>query len=427
MLNRLLAASAVAALMTGPAFAVTSGDVLRGSLYHGTLALGTELLTAKAAEGDPEAAFGIGLLGFVTAIEHMSQGLYRYGIAAPDTRQLGVMVGGPIPANPNPEHLDYEAFRQLFVTFVDEMDAASKQLGSSATAGDYVVKLDPMKFRLDINGDGHSEEGESLAGLIAQVSGSPPPYDVFAPHKLKVVPNKDGTIPVEEAGIGFDQADAIWLAGYSDVLAGEGDLILAHDFSDLFNAVLHRLFPRAGLPMQDFVTGGSLMMDPATDSGIADLIAAVHTMDWPVVEPDRLKRVLTRAHEVTNYSRRNWAAILAETDDDMELLPSPTQTPTFQGPDGKITQEMVDAWLATLDKVDEVLDGKLLLPHWRFKQGFDLKAYFETATETDLVMLLTGYGALPYLKDGPIADMDTFAEANRIFGGNLWGYAFWFN
>ncbi len=69
----------------------------------------------------------------------------------------------------------------------------------------------------------------------------------------------------------------------------------------------------------------------------------------------------------------------------------------------------------------------MLIPHWRFKQGFDLKAYFETAGETDLVMILTGYGALPFLRDGPIADAESFAAANRVFGENILGYAFWFN
>ena len=45
-----------------------------------------------------------------------------------------------------------------------------------------------------------------------------------------------------------------------------------------------------------------------------------------------------------------------------------------------------------------------ILPHWRFKQGFDLKRYFDTATETDLVMIVTGLGAVPFLAGGPVAD-----------------------
>ena len=74
-----------------------------------------------------------------------------------------------------------------------------------------------------------------------------------------------------------------------------------------------------------------------------------------------------------------------------------------------------------------MLAGELLIPHWRFNKGFDLKAYFENATRTDLVMLITGYDALPFLKDGPIASPESFAEANRVFGDALIGYAFWFN
>ena len=49
-----------------------------------------------------------------------------------------------------------------------------------------------------------------------------------------------------------------------------------------------------------------------------------------------------------------------------------------------------------VDETETVLDGKLLVPHWRFKQGFDLKAYFDTATRTDLVMQRTGLDAVPF-------------------------------
>jgi hypothetical protein len=124
-------------------------------------------------------------------------------------------------------------------------------------------------------------------------------------------------------------------------------------------------------------------------------------------------------------SRRNWEAILAETDDRAELVPSPTQLAIV--PDGRVTDEIVAAWMETLDTADRILAGELLVPHWRFKQGFDLKHYFETATHTDLVMLITGYDALPFLKDGPIASAESFAAANRVFGDQFLAYAFWFN
>ena len=42
-------------------------------------------------------------------------------------------------------------------------------------------------------------------------------------------------------------------------------------------------------------------------------------------------------------------------------------------------------------------------------------------------MLIAGQGALPYIKLGPIADAQSFAEANRVFGTEWINYAFWFN
>jgi hypothetical protein len=209
------------------------------------------------------------------------------------------------------------------------------------------------------------------------------------------------------------------------VFAAHGDFFLAHDFADLVNSAFQRLFPRAGLPMQDYVSGGTLMMDPMSDAAMSDVIAAIHSLNMKVIEPERLAHVLVRLKSITTFSRQNWAAILAETDDNRELVPSPSQTAIV--PEGVVTQEIVDAWMETLDTADRILSGQLLVPHWRFKQGFDLKSYFEHATRTDLVMLLTGYDALPFLKDGPVADAASFAAAIRVFGDNLLGYAFWFN
>lgn len=83
----------------------------------------------------------------------------------------------------------------------------------------------------------------------------------------------------------------------------------------------HRIFPKAGLPMQRFSRGeGSLMMDGDNDAFIADIVAAIHTADFPVIDQPRLAAVLERFSTITALSRQNWAMILAETDDDRELL-----------------------------------------------------------------------------------------------------------
>lgn len=403
---------AVLMLSAAPAFAGSSGDVLRDSLYAGELQKGLQTLT-PLADTDPEARFGVAMFDLVIGVEHFAQTLYGHGLTPPNAGPMTPTVMLPVPPNPNPEPWDYDGVRQMFETLVADFDTARVAFELAAGEGDYAIIIDPMRIRLDLNADGRVDPEESIARMVGLMTGS----------RLGGTDNQ-----AEEAlkhEIGFDRADAYWLAGYSDVIAAQADFLLAHDFSDFVNAVFHRFFPKANFPMQEYSKGGQLVMDPETDRGIADIIAAIHTISWPVTDSARLSGVLARMKAIIGYSRQNWAAILAETDDNHELLPSPGQTPPV--PDAKIDDAKVAAWMATLDQADRILNGELLVPHWRFIQGFDLKAYFESAKRTDLVMLLTGYGAVPFLKDGPIASTQDFRESQEAFGTNWLGYAFWFN
>ena len=436
----ILAVAAVAAtLMTAPVAGQEAAEVLREALYAGTSGAGGQLLEAGVTAGDPEAQLAAGMLRFVHSFELFGQAMYRHGLTAPDA---GPMMGGPllslpIPVNDNPEPLDYDGVRVILEDFVAGLDAAHDLLlASSEGLGDTVVVIDPLQFRIDIDGDGVGSDYETIANIfqvtpmepvVPEPQPQPEPEPTGGEDKLgNAAPTVAEEQPAgEDTSIGFDRADAIWLAGYSQILAAQADYLLAHDFSSFVDTVFHRLFPKAGFPMQDYAEGGMLMMDPQTDTAIADVVAAIHTLNWPVIDKERLAGVLERASRVTALSRQNWDAILAETDDNRELLPSPTQTAL--APDGAITQDMVDAWRATLDTVDAILAGELLLPHWRFRQGFDLYAYFTTAERTDLVMLMTGYDAIPFIKEGVIASADSFAAANLVFGDSLIGYAFWFN
>lgn len=409
-------------VLSGPVLADEAGDLARKHLYEGTIGQGLTELKPFYERQDLEGRFGVGLLSFIQGVEHFAQGLYRHGFASPDAGPImGAPLAMPVPVNPSPEPLDYDKFRAILQLLVDDMDAARDALLTAGETGDYVVPVEVLKVRIDLDGDGKGSETESIGNVLNAMFGAatvPGPTDPGAPAATPPVP--------PDSTIGFDRADAIWLAGYSQVLAAQADFLLAHDFRALFDTTFHRLFPRAGLPMQEYTRAtGTLMLDPESDNAIADALAAIHHLNWPVTDADRLKRVLARFKAITGLSRRNWEAILAETDDNRELLPSPKQTGIT--PDAKITDAQVKAWMATLDTADLILDGKLLLPHWRFQKGFDLKAYFETAKKTDLVMLITGYDALPFLKDGPIASAESFAEANAVFGDALIGYAFWFN
>jgi len=378
------------------------------ALYSGDLRGGFARLEPLAAT-DQEAKFGVGLIRFAAAIEGFAQGLYRHGFAAPDGGpMMGRPLAMPVPPNPNPEPLTYEKFRAMLQRLVDALDAARPVLLEAGASGDYVVPIELLRIHVDVDADGTVTDAETVGAILnamfgSAAAGSPP-----------------------QVTIGFDRADALWLAGYTEVLAAQADFLLAHDFRRMVESTFHRIFPHAGLPMQDHITStGALMLDPQSDNAIADALALIHELSWDVIEPERLKRVLTRLRHVTALSRQNWQAILAETDDDHELLPGPQQT--GPNPNAHVSDDQVKAWLATLDTVDQILDGKLLLPHWRFEKGFDLGAYFDTARRTDFVMLLTGYDALPFIKDGPVAGPESFSQLTGAFGDAWLGYTFWFN
>jgi hypothetical protein len=422
-------AAAAVVLATGAVEAGESGDQLAQSLYEGTVRELAERSLASCEAGEGDACFVLGLDGIITAYEELAAALYRHGAVTPNTPAAAMLFGmgletSPTPANPDPEPLSYEQLRAILDAFVATLDVAAGHMRQAGEGTAFVIPIDPLRVRIDLDGNGERGESETLASLLAGLGdfADIPAHDTPPPSNKS---KSKGVETVPDATIGFDNADAIWLAGYANVAAAPVDLLLAHDFTAFFDAYLHRIFPEAGLPMAEYARGGTLMMDPDSDAFVADLIAAIHTASFPVSDPARLAGVLERLTSITALSRQNWDMILAETDDDRELVPSPSQTSLL--PDQQVTEEVVDAWMATLDQVDLILSGELLLPHWRFSEGFNLKTYFETATRTDLVMLFTGHDALPYIEAGPIADAGSFAELNRVMGDDWPFFALWFN
>jgi hypothetical protein len=425
------------AAMTLPGVAGEWADRLPQLLYDGALRDAAADMTDDCDGDDAEACFALGLHDFIVTYEDTARALYRHGATTPTTPAMSLLLGtdlGTEATPPDPravEPLTYDGLVAILQNFVAGLDGARARFETAGNGAAFVIPIDPLRARLDLDGDGTAGEGETLGVIVNTVAGldllpQPPAFDLMPPDPGAPKTKTKNKAPADTT-IGFDNADAIWLAGYSTVAATPADFILAHDFSAFFDAYLHRVFPDAGLPMAPYGEGrdDAMIMGPESDAFIADLVAALHTADFPVTDTERLAGVRERLLAITTLSRRNWELIMVETDDNRELVPSPTQTSLVPGRD--VTLEVVNAWRTTLDRVDAVLNGDLLLPHWRFEQGFDLSAYFETATRTDFVMLLTGHDAVPFLGDGPIASAEDFAEANRVFGEDWPLFAIWFN
>lgn len=340
-----------ALLLPNAALASETGDAVAQHLYAGTLQEGRDALAGAIAAQDAEACFGWSLLTLAAAFEGLGQDLYRYGATTPGLPVVARMLGvgateDAVPANPDPEPLTYEALRSVIGDFRDDIAVAQASFECPAISGaEFSMPLDVLLIRADFNGDGIADDAEALGALLVPLLGDE--ELIFDDAQSDKARSK--AVPIDST-IGFDRADSIWLAGYTQILKVQLDLLLAHDFEDFYSAYLHRVFPRSGLPMQDYSSGGTLFMDAESDAGIADLIAAIHTLNFPVIDKPLLASIPGQLKRVTALSRQNWDLILAETDNNRELLPSPTQTSML--PDAPITAEMVDAWRETLDVLD---------------------------------------------------------------------------
>ncbi len=426
---RLLVLVALLALPQSAASA-DIGDSVREDLYAGRLAAAADVARERlAAEPrDGQARFALGAAEFLQAVERLGQGLHRHGLASaanPAFAGLGVpILRLPVPENPAPEKLTYAAFNDILATFAADLATAEATL-SGVGEGPFDLAIDLGRIRLDLNGDGQGSEDEALLNLLQAASGL---SELEAPAAAPLL-------------VDFDASDAPWLQAYCHILMAIAEFPLAHDWQASFDATFHGIFPNAGLPSAALnewpaalaKRGQAGEWSPELEqarmvlmmAGIADLVAFLHLNHWEVEAPERLRNVLAHLEAVPALSRENWRRILVESDDRSEWVPSPRQSGIFA--QMAVTQEQVDGWMLFLDELEALLKAEKLLPHWRFEQGLNLRKMFLEPRTFDLVLLIQGSAALPYLEEGELTDRETWRRIMSLFGGNFFRYALWFN
>jgi hypothetical protein len=373
------------------------------------------LAELQAATGEPLADYAAGSIRFFLALEKLGGGFYRHGFESPQSFMLPLMRL-PIPDNFTPEPLDYGKFRAILTDFRDELEAASQTLAKVPADADIGLVVDLKRLGIDIDGDGRiATEYESATAIIAALATGQPMSPDEAPDFI----------------FRFDRADGYWLQGYAHFLMAQADFWLAHDFRNAFDGSFHMLFPRAGLPLQAELVpqgfgDGSIF---SSEWRIADFISLIHYVNWPVAEPDRRRAARAHLTEMIRLSRENWKAIRAETDNDREWLPGPHQQGEHVLTGMSVGEQEVRGWHAALTMADDLLEGRALLPHFRITgKGIDMKRFFEEPQTFDLVPLVTGPGAVPYLATGRILSAGEFEAIRRQFGGNgFMAFALWFN
>lgn len=384
------------------------GDRLRAGEIAALHADLVQRLTANPS--DDQVRLALGTAEFLIAVEHLSQAMYRHGLAPHHEIAANLpFFRFPLPPNPNPEPLTYETMRAVFKTALADFSRAEATLAQMGTAE---VKL-PVAIglaRLDLDGDGTATDQEALWRVLDATLGG-------------------GNIPDEAAErfiIAFDRGDAAWLRGYTHLLSAMLEFGLAHDWQVAFDTTFHMIFPGAALPnavLNDYTTPS---MSGFAAGPIADFIAFIHLAHWPVTEPERMRAALGHLESMVALSRESWRFIASEADDEAEWIPSPRQKNGVL-PAATVTQQTVDGWMVFLTEFEAILQGKKLVPHWRLNRGINLRRVFTEPRSFDPILWAQGSAALPYLEDGPMTDAQTWGMIMMMFEGNFLGYAVWFN
>lgn len=378
-------------------------------LTSGRLTEGIAAMQARLQQNpnDDQARFSLGVTQLMTGVERLMQSLYRYGVRSNSLTGFIPILRLPVPDNPKPETLRYEDTRQVLQAFLNDLAQVRTTL---EPIKDPAVKL-PLPIglvRLDFNGDGKAEPTESLWKI----------FETVAQVRVREA-------DVRQFSIAFDAGDVLWLRGYTHLFGAIVEFGLAHDGQEMFNRLAHVMFKQPATPYRFLVDGY-----PDSDYGginFTDIVAFVHLLRFPVVEPARMTTALQHLQTVTALSRQSWQQILAETDRDREWLPNPRQTGVI--PNVRVTQEMIDRWFAFLDEADSILQGKTLLPFWRRRElrGINLNKAFTEPDTIDVVLWVQGTGAAKYLEVGKVTDAQFWEGLQQVFRNQFFSFAAWFN
>lgn len=374
-----------------------------GALGAGISDYASRLKQPGATDGE---RFSLATLTFFQSIQGLAQSFYRVGLDSGVGRRANLpLLRLPVPRNPHPEAVTGRAVREILEQFEAGLEASNRIL-LDLQGDPFSVPVDVGHIRLDIDGDGRFTDGEMFSSI----------YTAYNRRAQRHFTDK---APLT---IHFDAGDAYWLKGYTHLLLAITNALLAHDGSRVFHQAGHVFFPKADTEQ------GALFRQqaPTRFSPWADLIAGVHVMNMKVRSRKRMRAAHAHLLEMIAASRRSWQLIAAEGDDDLEWLPNRNQT-SVTGVE--LSAEMIAGWLAVLDELEDILQGRKLVPHWRITdgRGINLKRVLLEPEPFDLVLWVQGAAAVPYLEHGHLSSKRTWRRLTRVFRGDFIGFAVWIN
>lgn len=381
-MRRLLA---VMTLIASPALAddtTTSGMIARDGITTTAQAL-------AAQPASPDRDMALSAVTFLQAAQTAFQTRWRIG--ATDPLVPLPLLGAPLPANPDPQPMTADVVATLMSDLSDAMQATRDQLPAS----DAALVLDLDDLWLDVDGDGSRAPSEALADL----AGLP--------------------LPEGPRVIRFDRADVEWLRAYTHLIQSVASLTVAFDPTPALAdhiALQQELTRQFAEPPGQMARAPNMQMQAQAFGPIIDRVTVVLQTLRHQPDPALTRQARDHLRQMIAANRDFWSLVALEADDDREWIPNDAQKSAlgFNLPQGTGPQ-----WMALLEEVDQALQGKMLIPFWRFAPGFgiDLNQWLQDPQPVDVTAWVQGTAALPHARPGLTVGGDNWDGFLSMFGG----------
>jgi hypothetical protein len=367
-------------------------------LHAGQFVIGEQVVEREliANPKNDQLRFSLAVVRLALGIERLGQSWYEYG-ATPNGFEL-FSFRVPIPENANPNTITYQKFRTLLDDTRRGLQIVERTL-ADITDDNVKLPLRLAKIKLDLDGDGNATD--EFAKVLERLMGRRPQHLEANPEFL----------------VCFDRGDVAWLRSYCHILMGLIDFTLAFDAHAPFEEWGHRTFPKIRPTL-----GGT---DEEKQRRLAEA-----NQKTPIVEPKRLARFREHILEVAKLNRETWKYIRAETDDDHEWLPNPKQKGVLGLP---VQDRMIDAWLGLMGHLEDMFEGRKLIPVGyltrKHDKGLNLKtALLDPPGEVDFNRILKEGFREKYLEVGKQLTIQELVGFVDVFQGQSLGmYMLYFN
>ena len=366
------------------------------------------LATAEASltADDPGTQFALGGVHFLRAIERSLQLRYDHGASFEDFEVPVLRL--PIPPNPNAAPFYPGLITQIFRHIDEDMGASRAALVNADT--DFGVTVDLMTIWFDINSNGTQDEGEHLMDVAANA--------LTGARGIGVRDAAPASLIVR-----FDTADADWLRAYTHLLSGFANLLLAFDPTEVIAEIA--VSTQTMEQLRGDPSPRPLFMSP-DDERFTDMFAMVYGAINR--QPDAKHTRLARDHWLKMIAENQsfWGRVSLETDNQDEWLPNRNQISALGI---EVPPDTGDRWLEVLNDARAVLEGELLVGHWRTSPaaGVNVAKLMENPVPVDIVSWFQGHGLLSVIERGELIDDTNWNNFERMFFGDALMFVFWLN